>query len=241
MFKISDKVKILLLAILFVLIGFVIIRSMVIINRLENDKIRLLNEKAKIDTVVVIDSTLYQKSILLTRDILSDNKYLTKYIKKQHAEIVFQTRIVANLKDSIGYLETFPIKTDKKEDLRGFYFRKSGFTVDGNMQLKSPFGITFNTISAEFDVSLSLVQNRDKTWHTIVDTKNPDLVVNNIIGEIVPYQKKWYEYIHYGLGTTFDYYDLDVYGILGYKKYHFLAGYGTNGYNFGFQFIGGFK
>jgi len=206
-------------------------------RNLEKQVMELNNQLIEKDVIVVVDSTNYQKATQIVDKIKSDNSTLERNISKQKQKIKYQTKIIAQLSDSIIKIETK--EKPNYPNVRGFKFRRSGFYLDGEVNIQD-FGIKLNRLEAEFNLEIDFVQNKNGTWYTQVDTKNPNLIVKNISSKVVPYKPKWYEAINYGLGFNVDKIDADFFGFLGYKNYNLSVGYGTNGTNVGFIYLWSF-
>lgn len=221
------------------LIGTIIV-SLFLYTLYTNHKINVINDQvvywqnqaALKDTTTIIDSTLVKQLAIQVDKLKSDNKSLNKILNKQESTIQSQLNIILSLQFTVDSLSTtdstIAIDGDTTS-IRVFEVNKNGVNITGYFEKFSPWRITFSNISVVFDLEANIVENKDGTWQTFVDTNNPLIVVNNITTKIIPYEPTWKEKLKLGVGAYVGKNNFALFGQGFYSRYGVLVGYSTTG------------
>jgi len=233
-------------AVVAVLFAIIITGSIVFnikINNLKKEKTELYNQIANEDIIVQVDSTLYKRAALQLEKITTENKALKNHLKNSDATIRAKTDLIVKLSDQMKDITTrdsiiIDELSRREIGVRTFFVDRNTFSIGGYFQKQPPWELTFDNIQADIGLRIHLLENKNSSWETFVETDDPNIFVSELNTEIKPYRPRWYEQFHYGIGAHVGGDDLaSIYGALGYSKYFVTVGYSTYGATLGILYM----
>jgi len=191
--------------------------SYVKINGLETNLILEQNkapETIEVRVPIPADTTLLAQQAAQLKELTTDNKSLKKYLKATKADLKSQTDIIGELRGRIGELETEPVLNDSLA--RAFAYEDSVRKIEGFFQITPPYKINITKDIWRIRLKLSMVEHRDGTWETLMDTRGtPGLVIQDLKTNVKRYDPSWKEQLYLFASGYVGYYDANVLGMAG--------------------------
>lgn len=210
------------------------------IKKLQKDVAFFQNEAARRDEIHQIDSTTVSRLSLKVRDITSSNRNLQNRINLLDGTIRSQADLIVSLEESATDVPTdsdIIIVDGEEQVIRTFDMAKGAFTLKGWFQLQDPYNITFEQLAAQMDLELNMVQLPSGQWEAFIDTKNPSLLVTDLVTKVNPYKPPWWKKFILSGGVYLQGNEFGLIGGVGYDKFLGLIGYDPRGYMLGVQYV----
>lgn len=200
-------------------------------NRKKADSLENTTEKFK---------NLYESSSRKVDKIKSRNKELQNYIEDVNEKIEYQTNVIGTLSDSIKNIST-KADTIYREDssyvsVRSFNKHFNPFYISGYFEIKPPYNISFDTVSAEINLEISYSKDKSGALNTFVDTKSDNVKISDITTNYVDRDELFWNNITIGSGVYTSSTNAMLYIRTGYKNSSIMLGYGIGGFGVGFDY-----
>ncbi len=208
------------------------------VNSLNSEILEWQNEAARLDTISTYYKSVSEKLSLQVDEIRSENKKLNRLLEKKDETITSQVVIIGVLRDSllnVSTTDTIIIVEGHTDTLsaKSFNAIKHPFSLSGYFYIVPPYTISFNNISASIDLEVNIVEGRNKTYKTYVDTHNPNFIIKDITTKVVPYSPTFWERVDLELGAMCNSDFISIHSTLFYSKYGVSIGASNKGFLFG--------